>query len=366
MGGLAEPTASLAVPEPGDEPAHLWVVTKGKRVRLSYCDDSKPGITRKKIGRAWGYFDTAGKRITDRDEIDRLNAIGLPPAYKDAWFCPKPNGHIQAVGWDDKGRKQYRYHTGFREAQEASKYERTREFGLALPKLRAAVARDLRKRTMSKERAVAAVVRLLDIGHIRVGNEAYADANKSFGATTLRKRHAKVSGGKVKLKFKAKSGKECTCSLSDRSLARFVRACQDLDDQHLFAWLDDQGEAQPVTSSDVNAYIREATKEDFTAKHFRTWAASVTAFEALAAAEHDLSLKALLEPVTLKLNNTAAIARKSYVHPRLIDLIKRGQATFRRKLKKPRATRWLSADERGLIKFLSARAPAASKAASAT
>lgn len=327
-------------------------------MRLSYCDDGKPGITRKKIGRAWGYFDPDGKRVTDRDEIDRLNAIGLPPAYVDAWFCPKPNGHIQAVGWDEKGRKQYRYHTHFREAQEASKYERTREFGEVLPRLRKRVAADLRKRTMSKERAVAAVVRLLDIGHIRVGNESYAKTNKSFGATTLRKRHAKVSGGTVKLKFKAKSGKECVCNLSDRSLARFVKACQDLDDQHLFAWLDKAGEAQPVGSSDVNAYIRDVTGEDFTAKHFRTWAASVTAFEALAQAEHDLSLKALLEPVTEKLGNTPAIARKSYVHPRLIDLIKRGQSAFRKRLKLPRQGRWLSASERGLIKFLGGRAPA--------
>lgn len=326
-------------------------------MRLSYCDDSKPGITRKKIGRAWGYFDPAGKRITDRDEIDRLNHIGLPPAYHDAWFCPKPNGHIQAVGWDEKGRKQYRYHANFREAQEASKYERTREFGEALPKLRKQVRADLAKRSMSKARAVAAVVRLLDIGHIRVGNESYAQANHSFGATTLRKRHAKVSGGTVKLKFKAKSGKECTCSLSDKSLARFVKACQDLDDQHLFAWLDTDGEAQPVSSSDVNAYIREATGEDFTAKHFRTWAASVVAFEALAKAEHDLSLKALLEPVTEQLGNTPAIARKSYVHPRLIGLVKRGQTAFRNRLKLPRAGRWLSASERGLIKFLGTRAP---------
>ena len=328
-------------------------------MRLSYCDDSKPGITRKKIGRAWGYLDAAGKRITDREEIDRLNGVGLPPAYKDAWFCPKPNGHIQAVGWDEKGRKQYRYHSDFREAQDASKYERTREFGEALPKLRRQVGKDLRKRAMSKERAVAAVVRLLDIGHIRVGNESYAKDNKSFGATTLRKRHAKVSGGTVKLKFKAKSGKECTCSLSDKSLARFVKACQDLDDQHLFAWVDDEGVAQPVSSSDVNAYIREATGEDFTAKHFRTWAASVTAYETLAEAEHDLSLKAMLEPVTEKLGNTPAIARKSYVHPRLIGLIKRGQTAFRKRLKRPRATRWLSADERGLIKFLGSRAAAA-------
>lgn len=320
--------------------------------RLSFCDDSKPGITRKKVPHGWGYWDADGKRITDRDEIDRLNAIGLPPAYTNAWFCPKPNGHLQAVGWDDKGRKQYRYHADFREAQEASKYDRCAEFGRALPKLRKRVEADLKKRTLCRERAVAAVVRLLDNGHLRVGNEGYAKENKSFGATTLRKRHAQVRGDTLKLQFKAKSGKLCTLKLTDATLARFVKKCQDLDDQHLFAWLDDDGAPHAVSSSDVNEYIREATGGDFTAKHFRTWAASVTAFEALAQAERDLSLKSLLEPVTEKLNNTAAIARKSYVHPRLIGLIKDGQDKFRAKLKLPRRAAHLTGVERGLIHFL--------------
>ncbi|MES2753577.1 MAG: DNA topoisomerase IB [Pseudomonadota bacterium] len=326
--------------------------------RLSYTDDSKPGITRKKMGHGWGYWSPDGKRITDRDEIDRLNAIGLPPAYKDAWFSPKPGGHIQAVGWDDKGRKQYRYHVDYRSKQDSSKYELTREFGEALPKLRKQIEADLNTRSLNKERAVAAVIRLLDISHIRVGNESYVKSGKSFGATTLRTRHGKVSGHTLKLCFKGKSGKERTCAMTDRALARFVKACSDLDDQHLFAWLDEAGEAHPVTSSDVNAYIRDATGTEFTAKHFRTWAASVTAFEALGSAAHDLTLKALMEPVVAKLGNTAAIARKSYVHPRLIDLVQRGQTRFRSSLKLPRSNRWLSAHERGLIKFLGGRAPA--------
>ncbi|HEX8485572.1 DNA topoisomerase IB [Sphingomonas sp.] len=320
--------------------------------RIVYCDDQKPGITRRKLRGHWAYFDVSGERITDRDEIDRLNAIGLPPAYTDAWFSPNPNGHIQAVGWDEKGRKQYRYHAAFREAQETAKYERCAEFGHALPRLRKRVEADLAGRTLGKDRAVAAVVRLLDIGHIRVGNEAYAKGNESFGATTLREDHAVVKGNTLKLQFKAKSGKLCTKTLTDKSLARFVRACQDLDDQHLFAWLDDAGEAHPVTSSDVNAYIKDATGGDFTAKHFRTWAASVTAFEALASAQADLSLKSLLEPVTRKLGNTPAIARKSYVHPTLIELIKKGQSAFRAALRLPRASRHLSRAERGLIAFL--------------
>ncbi len=331
-------------------------------MKIVYSDDSKPGITRKKVRNGWGYWHPDGERITDRDEIDRLNAIGLPPAYRDAWFNPKANGHIQAVGWDEKGRKQYRYHAGFREAQEAAKYEKTAEFGRALPGLRKQVAVDLRKRSLGKERAVAAVVRLLDQSHIRVGNEDYVKQNQSFGATTLRGRHGRVKGDKLRLQFKAKSGKMVDTVVTDRSLARFVKACQDLDEQHLFAWLDDAGEAHPVTSSDVNAYIKEATGGDFSAKNFRTWGASLLAFEALAGAEHDLTLKQLLEPVTAKLGNTPAIARKSYVHPDLIDLVKDDQAMFRKALRLPRAAGELSREERGLIAFLDRAVVPAAKA----
>ncbi|AXJ94653.1 MULTISPECIES: DNA topoisomerase IB [unclassified Sphingomonas] len=326
--------------------------------RIVYCDDSKPGITRSKVRNGWAYFDTNGARITDRDEIDRLNRVGLPPAYTNAWYCPKANGHIQAVGWDEKGRKQYRYHTDFREAQEAAKYERCAEFGHALPDLRRAVERDLGMRALTKDRAVAAVVRLLDVANIRVGNEAYAQANKSFGATTLRKRHGTVRGDTLKLRYKGKSGKERDCAVTDKRLAATVRRMQDLDEQHLFAWVDADGVAHPVTSSDVNAYIKAATGGDFSAKHFRTWGASVCAFEALATAEADLSLKAMLEPVVERLGNTPAIARKSYVHPALIALVKTGQSAFRKALRLPRAGRWLSREERGLIAFLEAGTPA--------
>ncbi|MBI0474043.1 DNA topoisomerase IB [Sphingomonas sp. MA1305] len=326
--------------------------------RIVYCDDSKPGITRRKVRNGWAYYDAEGDRITDRDEIDRLNAIGLPPAYRDAWFCPKPNGHIQAVGWDEKGRKQYRYHTQFREAQEAAKYERCAEFGRALPALRVRVEKDLAQRGLTRERAIAAVVRLLDETNIRVGNEAYAEANKSFGATTLRKRHGTVRGSTLRLRYKGKSGKERDCAVTDKRLAATVKKMQDLDEQHLFAWLDAEGEAHPVTSSDVNAYIKAVTGGDFSAKHFRTWGASVCAFDALARAEADLSLKALLEPVVARLGNTPAIARKSYVHPSLIALVKKGQGAFRRALRLPRAARYLSREERGLIAFLEAGAPA--------
>jgi len=321
---------------------------------LCYVDDSRPGITRKRHGRYWQYFDPQGKRITDRDEIDRLNAIALPPAYRDAWFCPDPRGHIQATGYDDKGRKQYRYHEGFREQQEAAKYDRCASFGKALPKLRKKVAADLRRRTLSRETVVAAVVRLLDVGRIRVGNEAYAQSNKSYGATTLRDRHARVAGRTVKMRFKAKSGIERELRITDTSLSRIVRRCQDLPGQHLFQYINGDGEPHPVSSTDVNDYIRAATDEDFTAKHFRTWSASAIAFEAICAAGEDgVGLNAMLEPVAEALGNTPAISRKSYVHPALIEAVKDSKG--RLGLQCPRPTKYLSSAERGLIAFLGGR-----------
>ena len=318
---------------------------------LCYVDDSRPGIARKRHGRYWQYFDAQGKRITDRDEIDRLNAIGLPPAYRDAWFCPDPRGHIQATGYDDKGRKQYRYHTGFRERQEAAKYDRCADFGKALTRLRRKVGVDLRRHSLSRETVVAAVVRLLDVGRIRVGNEAYAQENKSYGATTLRRRHARVAGRKVKMRFKAKSGIERELTITDTSLSRIVRRCQDLPGQHLFQYINGDGEAHPVSSTDVNDYIREATGKDFTAKHFRTWSASAIAFEQICAAgEQGVGLNALLEPVAEALGNTPAISRKSYVHPALIEAAKESKGALA--LQCPRPTKYLSSAERGLIAFL--------------
>lgn len=320
--------------------------------RIVYHDDEEPGIARRKMRHGWGYFDPAGNRITDREEIDRLNSIGLPPAYRDAWFCPDPLGHIQAVGWDERGRKQYRYHPEFRAAREDEKYNLCASFGRSLPKLRERVEQDLKSRRHSKEKTIAAIVKLLDTAHLRIGNETYAKSNKSFGVTTLRDRHAQIKGSTLRLQYRAKSGKLRMLTITDGSLARFVKKCQDLPGQKLFQYVDEAGEPRPVTSSDVNAYIKEAMKGDFTAKHFRTWGASVIAFETLAQADKAISLKTLLAPVTERLGNTPAIARKSYVHPALIALIKDGQEAFRSSLHLPRSTRWLSRAERGLIAFL--------------
>ena len=320
---------------------------------LCYVDDSAPGITRKRKGRYWQYFHPDGSRVTDRDEIDRLNGIGLPPAYERAWFCPDPTGHIQAVGWDARGRKQYRYHAGFRAERETRKYERLADFGRALPKLRRRIARDLSGRALRRDTVLAAVVRLIDETRMRVGNEEYAKANKSFGATTLRNRHARVSGSKLRISYPGKHGIKRTVTVTDRNLVRIARRTQDLPGQHLFEYVDEDGEACPVTSADVNAYIRDAMGEEFTAKDFRTWGATVIAFEEMvkrAREKGKVHLKSVIEPVAEALGNTPAISRKSYVHPAVIEAARDAGALGRTEL--PRPTRHLSAAERGLIAFL--------------
>jgi DNA topoisomerase-1 len=329
--------------------------------KLRHVDDRTPGITRRKAGHGWGYYQPDGSRITDRDEIDRLNRIALPPAYGEAWFCPFANGHIQATGIDARGRKQYRYHPDFRAAQEADKYERTADFGRALPKLRAKVEADLAGRTLARETVIAAVVRLLDLSRIRIGNESYAKTNKSFGATTLRNRHAKIAGPRLKLEYVGKSGKTQRLTIADRRLAGIVRRTQDLPGQHLFEYLDADGRPHPVGSAEVNDYIREATGGDFTAKHFRTWGASLLAFEHILATAKGgkLSLKPMLEAVAAALGNTPAISRKSYIHPALIELCRTDTAGDLCHLKLPRATARLSSHERALIGFLDEIAAAA-------
>jgi DNA topoisomerase I len=316
---------------------------------LCFVDDQTlPGITRKRQGRYWQYFAPDGSRIKDRDEIDRLNAVGMPPAYERCWFCPKPNGHIQATGYDARGRKQYRYHPDFRAKQEAAKYERLAAFGQTLPKLRKKVEEDLQGKPTAR-------------------NEEYAKENKSFGATTLRNRHARVERGRLKISYAGKHGIKRTVTLTDRNLVRIARKTQDLPGQNLFEYVNDEGETCPVTSGDVNAYIREAMGEEFTAKDFRTWGASTIAFEEMVrrCRKHGkVKLKSMIEPVAEALGNTAAISRKSYVHPALIEAAADAAAIGDCRL--PRASKYLSSGERGLIEFLEAlddKAGAAAKAA---
>jgi DNA topoisomerase-1 len=325
--------------------------------RLRHSSDQEAGYSRRRIGRSWAYFTEYGKRVTNRDEIDRLNAIGLPPAYTDAWFCKDPRGHLQATGRDSRCRKQYRYHPDFRRRQDKSKFEDCREFGEALPKLRTRVEKDLRKRKLDRETVLAVVVRLLDTEYIRIGNEEYAQSNRSFGATTLRTHHLRHHGGKLKMRFPAKHGIVREVTITDRNLKRIVSKCQDLPGQMLFQYINGDGEPQAVTSADVNGYIREAAGADFTAKHFRTWAASVIFFEQMLDAEEKrrLSLKTALEPVAEALGNTPAISRKSYVHPKLIEALQDDPRDPLNGMVLPRARKRLSQAETGLLQFLKRR-----------
>jgi DNA topoisomerase-1 len=333
---------------------------------LRHSSDSEPGYTRKRKGRYWAYFD-GDERVTDRATIDRLNAIALPPAYKDAWFCKDPNGHLQATGIDDRGRKQYRYHPDFRAHAEASKFAGLAEFGESLPKIRRKVDKDLRERALSKEKVVAAVVRLLDDEYLRIGSEEYAKQNKSFGATTLLSRQVHDDGRKVKMRFTGKSGVVQEVTITDRTLRRIVRQLQELPGQPLFQYVNGDGNPHHVTSNDVNDYIHEAMGGDFTAKHFRTWGATVLAFEQMLdkAENARLSLDTMIEPVAEALGNTVAMSRKAYVHPALIAAVKERPRDPLDGAERPPASKWLSACEVGLIRFLGEHTPKDQRGAAA-
>ena len=321
---------------------------------LNYADDSQPGIARRRRGRYFAYYTHAGERVADRDEIDRLHAIGMPPAYERCWFNPDPTGHIQATGFDARGRKQYRYHPEFRAGREADKFALCPQFGEALPRIRERVGRALRGRTVSRERTLAALVRLLDIGHVRIGNDAYARENGSYGASTLRMRHVKLEGGAIRLSYRGKSGQMRDMKVRDAGLLRFVRTMQDLPGQRLFQYLDEGGQHHDVGSSDVNQFIRETMGVDFSAKHFRTWGGTLVGYEAWLGSHGEIGLKPALELVAEALGNTPAISRKSYVHPAVLAVLKeKDSSALPQRL--PRATRWLSREERGLIEFLRAR-----------
>jgi DNA topoisomerase I len=325
--------------------------------RLRHSSDSEPGYTRKRMGRYWAYLDENGVRVTDRGTIDGLNEIGLPPAYADAWFCKDQQGHLQATGIDARGRKQYRYHTRFRARADKKKFSGLLEFGRALTKLRARVDTDLRERGLSREKVLAAVVRLLDTQYLRVGNERYAQDNKSFGATTLLSRHVKTKDGKVRMRFNSKGGKAREVTITDRRLGRIVRQCHELPGQSLFQYINGEGIPHPITSADVNDYIRDTADGDFTAKHFRTWWASVIAFAKMLEASDAcrVSVQTVVEPVAEALGNTVAISRKSYVHPALIDAVKENPRNPFGGAETPRERKWLSAPEVGFLKFLEQR-----------
>lgn len=291
---------------------------------LRYVDDRVPGIRRLRRGRTFSYVHADGKPVRNEDELQRIRSLAIPPAYVDVWISPLPNGHMQATGRDARGRKQYRYHKRWRDVRDEAKYQRLVAFGRSLPKIRAAVAKDLEGAGLSRAKVLAAVVALLDATGVRVGNEEYAQANGSFGLTTLRTRHVQLKGSEVRLNFRGKTGRQHLIKLDDPHLARIIKRCRDLPGEELFTYLDENGTVSSVSSDDVNVYIRDVAGEDFSAKDFRTWIGTVECIAALAeAAEHAAQAKsnvtAALERVAARLGNTPAVCRKAYVHPAVIE-----------------------------------------------
>ncbi|WP_283188158.1 DNA topoisomerase IB [Pseudomonas sp. PMCC200344] len=325
---------------------------------LHYVDDTQPGITRKKLRDKFCYFDPAGQRITDQDEIKRINALAVPPAYTDVWICADPRGHLQATGRDARGRKQYRYHPRWREVRDADKYSRLRDFGLALPKLRKQLEALLAAPGFSRDKVMATVITLLDATLIRVGNTQYARDNRSYGLTTLRNRHVEVNGNAILFQFRGKSGVEHQITVKDRRLARIIKRCLEIPGQNLFQYLDENGERHTVSSSDVNAYLQTLTGADFTAKDYRTWAGSALALAVLRDLQWEPESDAkrhvveMVKNVAKQLGNTPAVCRKCYIHPAVLDGFLLGALA---ELPRPRARKGLRAEEVGLAMFLEMR-----------
>jgi len=331
---------------------------------LRYVSDTTPGYTRKRHGESFRYFDTDGKLIRDEPRSLRIGRLAIPPAYHDVWICPLPNGHIQATGRDDRGRKQYRYHERWRAIRDENKYDRILIFAAALPKIRQRVQADLKLPGLKREKVLAAVVQLLERTFIRVGNEEYARQNKSFGLTTMKDHHVKVRGKKLRFRFRGKAGKEHEVDFMDRRIANIVRKLQDLPGQDLFQYFDDAGKLCGVTSQDVNDYLRGITGEDFTAKDFRTWAGTVLTAMALAQKkfatkkEAKSNLKNAIATAAKLLRNTPTICRKCYVHPAIVesylngDLIEGLQTKFDQAEEIPDFSR----DEKAVLNFLDGQA----------
>ncbi len=321
---------------PRDVPDEL-INASAEQAGLSYCSDRFPGLSRVRTRAGhFTYRDRKGEPVKDARTLDRITALAIPPAWTEVWICPRADGHIQAIGRDAKGRKQYRYHAQWRAVRDEAKYDRMIAFGRALPRLRRRVEADLARRGMPREKVLAAVVRLLEVTLIRVGNEEYARTNKSYGLTTMQKRHVKVAGAGAVFEFRGKSGVTHRTGFHDRRLVRIVRACQDLRGQRLFQYVDESGERRPIESHDVNDYLRETTGGDFTAKDFRTWAASLSALRALADQPPPDSQAALKRTVNLcvkavsgLLGNTPAVCRAAYIHPAVLSAYEKGSLSKR-------------------------------------
>ncbi|CAN5272582.1 DNA topoisomerase IB [soil metagenome] len=299
---------------------------------LTWCSDEHAGLSRKASKAGFSYRDTHDKPITDEAVLARIRHLAIPPAWTDVWICPRATGHIQATGRDVKGRKQYRYHEDWSAHASTNKFDKLPAFAAALPKLRARVEADMGKRGVCREKVLATAVQLLEITLIRVGNAVYAKQNRSYGLTTLHKRHLAMDGAGLTFAFKGKSGVEHRVSVRDRRLATVIRGLRDLPGQSLFKYRSADGELCPITSDDVNAYIREAMGEQFSAKDFRTWAGTVSAARALRGMEAPTSatdakrqINVCVKATAGLLGNTPTVCRSSYVHPAVFELYESGQ-----------------------------------------
>jgi DNA topoisomerase I len=297
-----------------------------KEAGLVYVSDEDPGFKRRRMGKHFIFFGIDGKRLRSEKTVARIRRLAIPPAYKDVWICRHDNGHLQATGRDARGRKQYRYHAGWRMVRDAAKYEKLAEFADKLPALRKQINADLKLDGLPRRKVVAAVVRLLQKSLIRVGNEEYSRANGSYGLTTMRNRHVRVRGKRLEFSFRGKSGKFHAIELDDDRLARIVRRCQELPGQKLFQFRNDEGAIEEIDSNDVNDYIRDIAGPEFSAKYFRTWAGTLLAARALSAAEiaetqtdEKSRITSAITEVAQRLGNTPTVCRASYVHPMVIE-----------------------------------------------
>jgi DNA topoisomerase-1 len=333
---------------------------------LVYTSDEQPGITRVKRGKSFAYVDAQKRAIRNPETLGRIRGLVIPPAWTDVWICANPRGHLQATGRDARGRKQYRYHPKWREVRDSTKYERMIAFGYALPQIRRRTDADLRRERLPREKVLAAVVRLLEKTFIRVGNDEYARDNKSFGLTTMRDGHVKVSGSTVRFIFRGKSGVEHALALDDRRLAKIVKQCRDLPGQELFQYKDDGGAVVDIGSADVNTYLKEITGEEFTSKDFRTWAGTVLAAQLLRECERvdsearaKKNVVAAIEEVAKQLGNTRAVCRKCYVHPAVIDSYLDGtmMKTVAQRARAAKAVGKLTAAETAVLGLLQRRLP---------
>ena len=325
---------------------------------LVYVTDQQPGLARRRAGRSFRYFDASGKRVRASATIARIRKLAIPPAYTDVWICADARGHLQATGRDARKRKQYRYHAAWRTLRDAAKYERLGAFADRLPALRAQVAADLALAGLPRQKVIAALVRLLQMSLIRVGNEEYSRNNGSFGLTTLRNRHVRVRGESLRFDFRGKSGKFHSIELADKRLARIVRQCQDLPGQRLFQYRAEDGTLQSIDSEDVNDYIRQVAGDEFSAKDFRTWAGTLLTARALSAmasaandAERKSNVVAAIADVAAQLGNTPSVCRNCYIHPVVLDAYAAGRLKLPRSPRSQTVTR-LSAQERSLRRLL--------------